>query len=117
MRIEIAKEIRKNVGIMASAKSGQEIRNAISNSLEALATLIEEEEIPIKKMIFSHYLRRVWIVILVLSLSQIIGAYYSLQTYQDFRIQIQRVQDDQVELLKSWNNDLKEIENGLSRIR
>ena len=117
MRIEIAKELRKNAGIVASVKSGQEIRNVLSNSLETLATLIEEEEIPIKKTVFSHYLRRVWIVILILSLGQMIGAYYSFQTYQDFRIQIQRFQDDQVELLKSWNNDLKEIENGLSRIR
>lgn len=59
MKIEIAKELRKNAGIVASMKSGQEIRNAISNSLEALAALIEEEEIPIKRMVLSYYLRGV----------------------------------------------------------
>ena len=59
MKIEIAKELRKNAVIVASMKSGQEIRNAISNSLEALAALIEEEEIPIKRMVLSYYLRGV----------------------------------------------------------
>lgn len=59
MKIEIAKELRKSAGIVASVKSGQEIRDAISNSLEALATLIEEEEIPIKRMVLSYYLRGV----------------------------------------------------------
>lgn len=75
MKIEIAKELRKNAGIVASMKSGQEIRNAISNSLEALAILIEEEEIPIKRMVLSYYLRGVltgvgivWIVLVILML-------------------------------------------------
>lgn len=36
MRIEIAKELRKNAGIVASEKDGKAIRNALSNSLEAL---------------------------------------------------------------------------------
>lgn len=57
MRIEIAKELRKNAGIVASEKDGKAIRNALSNSLEALSLIIEEEELPIKKMVSAYYLR------------------------------------------------------------
>ena len=53
----IAKELRKNAGIIASEKNGQKIRNSLSDSLEALAVLIEDEELPIKKMVSVYYLR------------------------------------------------------------
>ena len=59
MKAEIAKELRKNAGSIATGRTGREIRNALSSSLEALATLVEEEELPIKKMVFSYYLRGV----------------------------------------------------------
>ena len=57
MKKEVAEELRKNAGIIASARYGQEIRNALSTSLEALASFIEEEELPIKKMVAIFYLK------------------------------------------------------------
>lgn len=54
---KIAKELRENAGIIASEKSGQKIRNALCNSLIDLATLIEDEEIPLKRSMYSCYLK------------------------------------------------------------
>lgn len=47
MKKEIAKELRENAAIVASKKDGKDIRNAITDSFVALATVIEEDEIPL----------------------------------------------------------------------
>lgn len=57
MKKEVAQELRKSAGIIASAHYGKEIRNAMSNSLETLASFIEEEELPVKKVMNRCYLR------------------------------------------------------------
>lgn len=57
MKKEVAKELRKNAEIIASAHYGKVSRNAMSNSLEALASFIEAEEIPVRKLVAMGYLK------------------------------------------------------------
>ena len=54
MKKEVAQELRKSAGIIASAHYGKEIRNAMSNSLETLASFIEEEELPSLFVLMLH---------------------------------------------------------------
>lgn len=60
MKKEIAKELRENAAIVASKKDGKDIRNAITDSFVALATIIEEDEIPLKKIVSQFYYKGIW---------------------------------------------------------
>ena len=55
----LLKEVRAQAGIIASAKFGKDIRNAISSSLTDIASVLEEEEIPVRKMAVKMYFRRI----------------------------------------------------------
>ena len=57
MKTAVAEELRKQAGIVASAKFGKDIRNAISASLTDIALVLEEEEIPVRKMAVRIYFR------------------------------------------------------------
>ena len=77
MKKEVAKELRKNAGIIASARYGKEIRNAMSNSLEALASFTDEEELPVKKIMDRCYLKGItWgigIAVCIIGVLTVIG--------------------------------------------
>lgn len=55
MKKEIAKELRENAAIIATEIEGKKIRHALTDSFLGLAILIEEEEIPLKKMASKVY--------------------------------------------------------------
>lgn len=68
MKDTIAEELRKQAGIVASAKFGKDIRNAISASLTDIASVLEEEEIPVRKMAAKIYFRGIVTGLLLMNL-------------------------------------------------
>ena len=57
MKKYISDEIRKNIGVIASAKTGNEIRQALEASLLAIVTIIEQDEIPLRKFASRMYFK------------------------------------------------------------
>ena len=68
MKDTVAKELRARAGIIASAKFGKDIRNAISSSLTDIASVLEEEEIPVRKMAVKMYFRGIITGLLLMNL-------------------------------------------------
>lgn len=56
---EIVKKLRENAGIIASSKYGRDVRNALCNSITDISLIIEEEELPVKKLVLRYYLKGV----------------------------------------------------------
>lgn len=75
MKAIMADEIRKNAGIIATAKKGTDIRHAMEDGFITIAAAIEQDEIPVRRLACRLYFRGIVTGLLTMNLIATIAKY------------------------------------------